>query len=199
MHGGGEGRPSLEALERVARTPLRLGNVPQIEARRSFSSGFWLVSGPRHLKLHTKSRYLPKNKPPEPYDAGDLLALWYALRWRDSGRKATKVGKATRGVWHPSSMDFMTFSALFKGLSTLLSVIPLSGRCFKAFRGVNRCFEGSGSLLGSCWSWGDGRWRSASSRAPTSRHLETIRCRRDRDDVQPKRGWKSINMPSQNN
>lgn len=103
VHGGEEGRPSLEALERVARTPLRLGNVPQIEARRSFSSGFWLV-----LKWHTKSRYLPKNKPPEPYDAGDLLALWYALRWRDSGRKATKVGKATRGVWHPSSMAWIS-------------------------------------------------------------------------------------------
>ncbi|CAK8991821.1 unnamed protein product [Durusdinium trenchii] len=38
-------------------------------------------------------KYLKLHKAPDPYDAGDLLALWYALQWRFSGKTPKFVGK----------------------------------------------------------------------------------------------------------
>ena len=38
-------------------------------------------------------KYLRLHKAPDVYDAGDLLALWYALKWRRSGKKPRHVGK----------------------------------------------------------------------------------------------------------
>lgn len=39
-------------------------------------------------------KYLKQHRPADPYDAGDLLALWYALQWRKSGKGPPKaIGK----------------------------------------------------------------------------------------------------------
>lgn len=54
-----------------------------------------LAAGNQEEKaLAVLEKYLKLHRPPDPYDGGDLLALWYALQWRKSGRTPKVVRKA---------------------------------------------------------------------------------------------------------
>ena len=52
-------------------------------------------------------KYLKLCKPADGYDSGDLLALYYALRWRKSGKKPQFVGKVALVLLRSSHMKVL--------------------------------------------------------------------------------------------
>ncbi|CAE7464254.1 unnamed protein product [Symbiodinium pilosum] len=52
-----------------------------------------VAAGLEEKALTLLDNYLKLHKPVDGYDSGDLLALWYALKWRKSGKKPKFVGK----------------------------------------------------------------------------------------------------------
>ena len=61
-------------------------------------------SGLEEKALGLLEKYLKLHKAPDAYDAGDLLALWYALQWRKSGKKPNVVGKVALVLLKSSHM-----------------------------------------------------------------------------------------------
>ncbi|CAJ1337137.1 unnamed protein product [Effrenium voratum] len=57
-------------------------------------------------------KYLKLHKPANPYDSGDLLALWYALRWRQQKREPSYKGKVAVVIFNKAHVSILKDSGL---------------------------------------------------------------------------------------